>query len=96
MVKMQEVALTKFAWTCMILQICFAIFFLLFVRYGESADATHIDGHKNKELEENIEKYPGRCDLKQTQKHGKISNIPYLIGSYTSGKKDTSTIKKYY
>ena len=60
MVKMQEVALTKFAWTCMILQICFAIFFLLFVRYGESADATHTDGHKNKELEENIEKYPGR------------------------------------
>ena len=59
MVKMQEVALSKFAWTCMILQICFAIFFLLFVRYGHSADALYADGHHDKELEENIEKYPG-------------------------------------
>ena len=43
----------------MILQICFAIFFLLFVRYGHSADALYADGHHDKELEENIEKYPG-------------------------------------
>ncbi len=60
MVKMQEVAMSKFDWTCMILQSCFAIFFLLFVRYGESADAMHVDGHSNKDLEENLEKYPGR------------------------------------
>ena len=43
----------------MILQICFGIFFLLFVRYGHSADALYADGHHDKELEENIEKYPG-------------------------------------
>ena len=44
----------------MILQICFAIFFLLFVRYGHSADALYANGHPDKELKENIEKYPGK------------------------------------
>ena len=58
---MQYVALSKFAWTCMILQICLAIFFLLFVRYGDSADAMHADGHVDEELRENIEKYGGKC-----------------------------------
>ena len=57
---MQYVALSKFAWTGMILQICLGIFFLLFVRYGHSADAMHADGHLDEELKENIEKYGGK------------------------------------
>ena len=60
----QEVGLSKFAWTALILQITFAVLFLLLVRYGDSADAKHLDNQlgKDHELEENIKKYPGRSN----------------------------------
>ena len=56
----QEVGLSKFAWTALILQISFAVVYLLLVRYGESADAKHIENQlgKDHELEENLKKYP--------------------------------------
>ena len=60
----QRLSQAKFAWTCLILQICFGILFVLLVRYAESADATHEENQKgqDKELKENLEKYPAVLD----------------------------------
>ena len=59
---MSHVSLSKFAWTCVILQIVFVILFTIFVRYGDSANAHNKENQegKNDELKENLEKYPGQ------------------------------------
>ena len=61
----QKSSLTKFAWTCLVLQICFGILFVLLVRYSDSADASHKENQKGEdhELKENIEKYPAMLDI---------------------------------
>ena len=62
----QKLSQAKFAWTCLILQICFGILFVLLVRYSESADATHEENQKglDHDLKENLEKYPAILDGK--------------------------------
>ena len=61
----QKSSLSKFAWTCLVLQICFGILFVLLVRYSESADAAHKANQKGEDhdLKENIEKYPAILDI---------------------------------
>ena len=64
---MSHASLSKFAWTCLIVQIIFGILFTLLVRYDTSADAAYKDDNgqyvnqlgTNEELKENLEKYPG-------------------------------------
>ena len=62
---MSHVSLSKFAWTCLIIQIIFVILFILLVRYGESADAHHKENQygTDHELKENVEKYPLVLDV---------------------------------
>lgn len=62
----QKLSQAKFAWTCLILQICFGILFVLLVRYSESADARHSENQKglDHDLKENLEKYPAILDGK--------------------------------
>ena len=66
----QALSQAKFAWTCLILQICFGILFVLLVRYSESADASHTENQKGedtkirKDLKHNLEKYPAILDGK--------------------------------
>ena len=62
----QALSQAKFAWTCLILQICFGILFVLLVRYSESADARHTENQKGKDLDlkHNLEKYPAILDGK--------------------------------
>jgi hypothetical protein len=57
----QESGLSKFAWTCLVIQTVFGIMFILMVRYSDSANASHIANQlgEDHELKENIEKYPG-------------------------------------
>lgn len=58
----QASAQTKFAWTCLVLQITFALLYFLLARYAPSADAKHIEnqlGHDH-ELEKNVAKYPSK------------------------------------
>lgn len=56
----QQVAQSKFAWTLLVLQVCFGVLYFLLVRYHPSASARNVDnqlGHDH-ELEENLRKYP--------------------------------------
>ena len=57
----QEQGLSKFAWTCLILQSIFGVLFILMVRYDKSAMANHVENQlgKDHDLKENLEKYPG-------------------------------------
>jgi len=68
---MSHASLSKFAWTCLIVQIIFGILFTLLVRYDTSADAAYKDDNgqyvnqlgTNEELKENLEKYPEVLDI---------------------------------
>ena len=61
----QKSSLSRFAWTCLTLQICFGILFILLVRYSDSANAAHVENQQGKDhdLKENIEKYPAILDI---------------------------------
>ncbi len=69
----QEQGLSKFAWTCLILQTVFGVLFILMVRYDDSADAAHIENQlgTNHDLKENIEKYPGKAVTILVMKYAK-------------------------
>lgn len=61
----QETGQSKFAWTCLIIQIVFGILYVLMVRYADSADAKHVANQlgTDHELEENLQKYPAVLDI---------------------------------
>ena len=58
----QSSGLLKFTWTLLVLQAAFIAAFAVMVRYHESADAKHVQNQlgTDKELKENLEKYPGQ------------------------------------
>ncbi len=59
-------AQSRFLWTLLVLQVVFAVLYLLLVRYNPSADAKNVEnqlhgGKNSEELEKNLRKYPSRC-----------------------------------
>ena len=58
----QSAGLTKFTWVLLVTQVGFVIAYCLLVRYHDSADAKHLENQlgTDKELKENLEKYPGK------------------------------------
>ena len=84
----QALSQAKFAWTCLILQICFGILFVLLVRYSESADARHTENQKGKDLDlkHNLEKYPAILDGKINCHHQNFRLfIKYKFSSHDVG-----------
>ena len=67
----QSVGLLKFTWTLLVLQAAFIAAFAVMVRYHESADARHVKNQlgTDKELKENLEKYPGQWFESQRKGH---------------------------
>jgi len=61
----QATGLSKFAWTCLVLQVVIGGAYVLLVRYHPSADAKHVENQKGEEheLKENLEKYPMIIDI---------------------------------